>query len=421
MSDALATVSSRLRTVFGHGEFARYMAGEAVSMTGTWMQVMAQGWVMTSLSTSAMMLGMVNFAAGLPMLALSLWGGALADRHDRRLILQATQVVQIALALFLGWLVATDRIQAWHIIALAAILGVSSAFEMPAASALVPELVPKEHVSSAIAIDRSIFHGTRLVGPALAGYVIGRWGTASAFYLNALSFVALMVALATIRPRQRGTVEEEAQRQSGIKEGIAYVRSDRPTMAMIGVMALTTVFVFPVIVVMLPLYARHELHLGPDRMGLLMAISSVGSVTGSLSLLAVPRQSRQRFMLGAILAAAMALVGLSRAQQFGVAAGFLVMVSLGVSTLIGLSQTIVQERAPGPLRGRVSAVSGLSFFGLMPFASLGITALADGMGMRPLLLLAAALFLAGAMTVLIAARSRLAEPLDRLPASPTSA
>jgi MFS family permease len=420
MNDALATVSSRLRTVFRHGEFARYMAGEAVSMTGTWMQVMAQGWVMTSLTTSAMMLGMVNFAAGLPMLALSLWGGALADRHDRRLILQATQVVQIALALLLGWLVATDRVQVWHIILLATVLGISGAFEMPAASALVPELVPKEHVASAIAIDRSVFHGTRLVGPALAGYVIGQWGTASAFYINALSFVALMAALASIRPRQPGTAEEEAQRQSGIKEGIAYVRSDRPTLAMIGVMALTTVFVFPVIVVMLPLYARHELHLGPDRMGLLMAISSVGSVTGSISLLAVPRRRRFVCMAGAIVFAATALIGLSLARQFAVAASCLVMLSLGVSTLIGLAQTVVQERAPGPLRGRVSAVSGLSFFGLMPFASIGITALADGMGMRRLLLLSAALFLMGAATVLIGARPRLAEPIDRLRTTPAS-
>jgi MFS family permease len=400
------SVSARLRGVLRQGPFVRYMTGEAISMTGTWMQVMAQSWVMTSLTASAAMLGLVNFAAGLPMIALSMVGGSFADRFDRRNILLLTQVVQIVLALSLGTLVATEHIRIWHILMVAFLLGISGSFEMPAASALVPELVPKHQVASAIAVDRSVFHGTRLIGPALAGYTIGLWGTASAFYLNALSFVALILALLTLHPRPRGTAEEEAQRRSGFKEGLDYVRSDKPTLGMIALMASTTFFVFPVMVVMVPLYARNLLQLGPDKMGLLMGISSVGSLTGSVSMLAMPRHKRQFFMLAAVTAVAVALLSLSQAQRFPVAAVSLVGLSLGVSTLIGLANTIVQERAPSPLRGRVSAIAGLSFFGLMPFASLGITSLADAIGMRTALLLSALLYSAMAVLVLVKAVRR---------------
>jgi len=369
------------------------MIGEAVSMTGTWMQVMAQNWVMTTLTSSAMMLGWVTFAAGVPMIALTMIGGSFADRYDRRRILLLTQLVQIVFALALGWLVATERVQIWHVIGIAFLLGISNSFEMPSAAALVPELVPRQHVATAIAIDRSIFHGTRLIGPALAGYVVGLWGTASAFYLNAFSFLAMILALFTLHPRPQGSAEEEAQRRSGMKEGLAYVRSDRPTMGMIALMAATTVFVFPVMVVMLPLYARNVLLLGADKMGLLMGLSGIGSFTASISLLAVT-------------AATVALVCLSRAHRFSVAAGSLILLSLGVSTLIGLANTIVQERAPSPLRGRVSAVAGLSFFGLMPLASLGMTSVADWLGLRTTLLVSAALYLSTAIPVLVATRLR---------------
>ena len=367
--------------MFQHGDFARYMAGEAVSMTGTWMQVMAHAWVMTSLTTSAAMLGLVSFASGLPMLALALVGGVAADRFERRNILLVTQVVQIGLAVLLGWLVARELVQVWHVLCVAFLLGISNSFEMPAATSLVPELVPRDQVASAIAVDRSVFHGTRLIGPALGGYAVGQLGTASAFFLNALSFVALIAALLTIRPRPQPT-SEKADRRSGIREGLKYVWSDSPTLAMIGLMAATTFFLFPVMAVMLPLYARNELSLGPDRMGLLMGISGLGSLTGSVGLLAVPRSKRRLWMWGGLGLASLALLSLGLGRAFGLAAVSLATLTLGSSTLIGLANTVVQERAPSPLRGRVSAVAGLSFFGLMPFASLGVTTVADVIGMR---------------------------------------
>src|SRR5213075_3579405 len=192
-SDAPAS-RGKMLALLRPGPFRRYIIGSAISDTGTWMQVMAQGWVMSTLTNKAILLGMVNFAAGLPTLALTMIGGSAADRFDKRKILIATQIAQILLAIGLGWLVLTNRIHIWHILIFAALLGVSIAFEMPAISALVPELVRRDEIAAAVAMDRSVFHGSRLVGPSLAGLFVGWWGAASAFFANAVSFFALIAA-----------------------------------------------------------------------------------------------------------------------------------------------------------------------------------------------------------------------------------
>lgn len=395
--------AGRAWALIRQGPFRRYIIGSAISDTGTWMQVMAQGWVMSSLTSHALMLGMVQFAAGIPTLALTMMGGSAADRYDKRMILIATQVVQIATAITLGLLAMTGRIQIWHIIVLAAVLGICVAFEMPAISALVPELVKKDEIATAIALDRSVFHGSRLVGPFLAGLFVEWWGAASAFFCNALSFLALIVALVSLPPRVKGTAEEEEQRRSGFKEGLRYVRSDRTILSMIALIALTTIFVFPVISVMMPLYVRNELHLGPQAFGRLMGISAIGALFGSIGLLSVARHLRFKFMTGAVTVVAIALFFLSRSNSFLLTACCMGSLAIGLSLNFGLAGTIVQERSPAPLRGRVSAIFGLSFFGLMPIAGLMITGLADWIGMRPALAVAATLFGIGAVAVLTAA------------------
>jgi MFS family permease len=398
--------------------FRRYIIGSAISDTGTWMQVMAQGWVMSTLTNQAILLGMVNFAAGIPTLALTMVGGSAADRYDKRKILVATQIVQMILAVTLGMLVATGRIHVWHVVVLAACLGVCIAFEMPALSALVPELVRREQIAAAVALDRSVFHGSRLIGPSVAGLLVGLWGAASAFFANAASFLALVIAMVSLPPRLKGTAEEEEQRRSGFKEGFIYVRQDRTILAMIALIALTTVFVFPFLSVMLPLYVRNILQLGPDRMGLLMAISGSGSLTGSLGLLSVARHNRLRFMTASVVVVAVALFGMSQFSSFALTAISMGTLAVGLSLNFGLAGTIVQERAPGHLRGRISAVFGLSFFGLMPIAGLLTTGLSDLIGMRPALMIASILFGILAVAVLnIAGRTVCAGPVDPEPAA----
>jgi MFS family permease len=400
------------------GPFRRYIIGSLISDTGTWMQVMAQGWVMSTLTNKAIMLGLVNLAAGLPTLALTMIGGSAADRFDKRKILIATQIAQIAFALALGWLVFIGRIQIWHVIFFAALLGVSIAFEMPAISALVPELVKREQIASAVALDRSVFHGSRLIGPSLAGLFVGWWGAASAFFANAFSFLALIIALISLPRRPVGTKEEEEKRRSGIMEGFRYVRSDRTILSMIVLIALTTIFIFPTISVMLPLYVRNVLQLGPDSMGWLMATSGTGAFLGSLGLLSIAREKRLKFMSGNVLAIAAGVFFMSRSHSFLLTACSMGILAIALSMNFGLANTIVQEHAPSHLRGRVSAVFGLSFFGLMPIAGLIVTGFSDLIGMRTALAVASVIYGIAAFYVLsLAGRHVCDRPVSPVPES----
>jgi MFS family permease len=396
--------------VLRRGPFRRYIIGSAISDTGTWMQVMAQGYVMSTLTSKALLLGMANLAAGLPMLLLTMAGGSAADRFDKRKILLVTQYLQIALAICIGLLIMSGKIQIWHILAFAVVLGISNSFEMPTLNAFVPELVTRDEIQSAIAIDRAVFHGSRVVGPALAGIFISAWGAASAFFGNAFSFIALIIALFMIPPRRRGTAEEEEKRASGIREGFRYVAKDKPSLAMIALIAATTVFIFPIITVMMPLYVRLVLGLGADRLGYLMGASAVGSVVGAIFLISIPRSRRVPFMMVNVGIVGCAIFSLSRAPNFYLATALLILNSLGLSMNFGLANTIVQERAPDYLRGRVSAVFMLSFVGLMPVAGLGITGLSDLIGMRTALAIAAVCYAAIALVVLARVRRQCAQP-----------
>src|SRR6266704_1769555 len=410
MSGEIKLTSRNALRVLRPGPFRRYIIGSAISDTGTWMQVMTQGWVMATLTTSALMLGLVNLCAGLPMLALTMVGGSAADRFDKRKILLITQYVQIVLAVSMGLLIWSGKIEMWHIFVFAALLGISNSFEMPTLSALVPELVKREEIQGAIAIDRAVFHGSRLVGPAIAGLFVSVLGAAAACFSHAISFVALIVAIMSLPPRRRGTEEEEEKRASGIKEGFRYVAKDKPSLAMVGLIATTTVFIFPIITVMMPLYVRNVLHLGPDSLGYLMAASAIGSVVGALFLLSIPRQKRVPIMMLNVCVVACAIFILSRGPSFYVATAVLILNSLGLAMNFGLANTIVQERAPDYLRGRVSAVFMLSFVGLMPVAGLGITGLSDLIGMRTALAIAAVCYAAIALTVLARVRRKCSQP-----------
>ena len=384
---------------FPNGPFTRYMVGEGISMTGTWMQGMALGWVMTEVvikdklkEYEGLLQAAPHLASGLVMLLLFRLGGAYADRHDKRFILQVCQVAQIGFALAIGQLIAHDALHTWHLIVAAALLGISSSFEMPAAAAIVPELVAKENVAKAISVDRAVFHATRLVGPAAAGYLVGRYGAEWAFYLNAASFIALMIALATLPRRPQGTVEEEQKRQGGAGEGFRHVRQDKPSLAMVALLATNTLFVFPVIIVLLPLYVKNDLFAAtsqqatPEQMGLLMLCSGAGSVCGSLLIMALRPSLRRIAILTGMVLACGALVSLSQANGLVWAGASLVCLAVGVSTLVGLANTIVQERSPAELRGRVSAVAGLSFFGFLPFAAIIMGWMTDLFQLRNVLL-----------------------------------
>jgi MFS family permease len=390
--------------VLRNAPFRRYVIGSLISDTGSWMQVAAQGWVMATLTNKAIWLGMANLAAGLPMLLLTLVGGAAADRFDKRKILLITQFAQIGIACGIGFLVLKGQIEIWEILAFAVLLGISNSFEMPTQTALVPELVGRAEIQNGISIDRSVFHGSRVLGPTIGGYLINWLGKASAFFVNALSFVALIIAIWSLPPRPKGTAEEEEKRTSGIKDGFRFVAKDAPSLAMVTLIATQSFCIFPIITVMMPLYVRLVLHRGADSFGFLMGVSAIGSFVGSLFLMGLSRDKRIPLMMVNAVAVSLVVFGLSFGPSFYVAMALLIVNSLGLAMNFALCSTIVQERAPDYLRGRVSAVFMLAFVGSMPLAGLGVTSLSDFLGMPRALEIAAVVY--GAITLFVLARVR---------------
>ena len=399
MADEAATFKHSI-SVLKNGIFARYMVAEFVSMVGSWMQTQAQQFLVEEKSGTSLDQAFISFALMIVIPIFGPLGGTLADRADKRRILFVVLFIQAMLAVAVGALVHLHVWALWHLAVVAVMLGVTHAFEGPAYSALLPEIVGRDKLGAAVALDRSIFHAGRIVGPALAGVAVAAWGTATAFYANAVSFIGPLIILCTLAPRPRGTAHEEAMRQTGFVEGWRFVRGDAVTFRMILIMAANALFCSPFVMVLLTFYARRTLGLDAVGVGWLMSLTGIGALVASFALLAIPSRKRPRYLrFGAVLSVA-AMLGLAVAKSFMTAAICYGMLTLGLNFLFGIGSQIVQERAPDALRGRVSAIAGLSFVAVIPFSGI-LTALLDGwLGMRTALVVCAACYAVVAAVIL---------------------
>jgi MFS family permease len=393
---------SQVLRVLRRREFAIFWVGNVISLVGTWMQHFTQGLVVTDLTTSALALGLVNFASAVPSLLLTPFGGVAADRHDRRLILIGSQWAMGLLAFAVGWLLAMDRLELWHLYVVALLLGIAMAYDLPAYQAFYPELVEREELPQAISLNQAAFHGSRIIGPAVAGWVVGQWGTAAAFYANAASFLAVIASLHLIRPRPRPAEARRSSTGSFMREGFDYIRHRPRLWALMGITVITSSFIFPNMAVLVPYYAKHVLHVGADGLAQMMSISGLGALLGAVLLLTIPRERRfQRILLSAaVIMITLSVLAWSRHLWVSVVA--IGLQSLAISTSLGLVNIMVQEIVPDELRGRVMSFSTLAFTGVIPFSTLLITSLVDwlgegGRGMRLELQLAALLYAAGAL------------------------
>jgi MFS family permease len=374
-------------------DYLLFWSGMTVSLVGMWMQSLATNWVvLAQITQSAAALGWINFASALPMLVLSLFGGVAADRLDKRRILFVTQTVLMLLAFLFAALVAAGHLLLWHILLLSALGGVAAAYDMPAFQAYYPTLVKREDLSQAIALNQASFHGSRLIGPALAGLAIAWWGAPSAFIANGLSFVAVIVALVLIRARPGPADRRRGSTFAAMAAGLQFVRRDVLLQSLMGITALTTLLVFPNIAVLLPLYARTVLGMGPGGMGGLMAASGLGALVGAVGLLGVPAEARvSRIGLG-MCAIPAGLTVLAHSHWFWLSAAAVVVQSLGLATAMGLVATIIQQSVPDELRGRVMSVHGMMFVGIMPFSALLVPGIAERLGLLRELQIAALLY-----------------------------
>ena len=386
LPDSLSALAER--------DFRIVWIGQAVSMTGTWMQAIAQGLLVLQLWDSAFGLGVVNFANALPSLVVMLFGGVLADRADKRRILIITQAIMMMLALTLGILILTDRIEFWMIIAASAALGIAFGYDMPAYQAFLPDLVPPEKISQVVALNSSTFHGTRMVGPAMAGVIISVFGLATAYFLNAASFVAVLVSLVIIRyratPRPAHMVQSSAI--EGLKEGIRYARSRPHIMTLLCLTALNTALLFPFLAILTPFYVKEVLDSGPGVLGLLWAGSGVGSVLGAMALIWWSDHARALRMWAAAFVAPVIMLALAFTREPIVALLLMPFVSFAFSSQLGLIQTMLQESTPPQFRGRVMSLSGIMFNGTMPLAGLAAAGLAAVTGLPFVMILMGALY-----------------------------
>lgn len=374
--------------------YRRYWFSQFVSLAGTWMQNVGSQLVVLSITTSAVAIGALNVAAALPLLIFGLAGGVIADRYDRRKILIAAQGLMALYALGYAALIWTGVLEYWHIVALAAFAGTTAAYQLPASQAFVPELVDKEDLPEAIALNSTVFNATRIIGPALAATAIAAFGLASAFVINAagllfsiwilLSFRGLVVHRPK-RPAQAGS--------SALKVGIAYVRSREDLLGLVLLTGVLSFLVFPNAIVLMPLYIKEVLGGSDSWVGIMLSVIGVGSLTGALTLLRGSKleEAAGKRMRHGMIGLVIGLAWLAISPNPWVAIPGVALLGYSFSMSNSQIQTRVQQLAPDDLRGRVLSIVGLAFNGVMPFSTIFVAGAAEVLGQPAVLGICAAL------------------------------
>ncbi len=353
-----------------HRNFQLFFGGQLISLTGTWMQSVAQSWLVYSLTGSATLLGFVGFCSQIPVFLLAPIGGAVADRRNRHRILVATQTAAMLLAFVLAGLTLTHRVQVSHVFILAALLGLVNAFDIPTRQAFVVEMVGKEDLTNAIALNSSMVNGARIVGPALAGILVASIGEGWCFLLNGVSYIAVIAGLLMMRVSRLPRVARSASAVADILEGFRFVSGSPPVRALMLLLGLVSLTGMPYAVLM-PVFADQILHRGSSGLGILMGASGFGAFLGAFSL-AVRRGWRGLGTWVAYSSAGfgIALIAFAFSRWFLVSILLLVPVGFSMMVEMASSNTLLQMMVPDELRGRVMAVYSMMFMGMAPIGAL---------------------------------------------------
>lgn len=377
-----------------HRNFRLFFFGQLISVSGTWMQTTAQQWLVYRLTGSQLSLGMVTFASFLPVLVLSLFMGVVVDRVPRRRLLLVTQTWFMAGAALLAALTASGAIQYWHILALAVFLGLANALDMPARQAFYLDLVERDDLMNAIALNSSVFNGARIVGPALGGLVVATLGEAPAFALNALSFTAVLAGLLMMRLPPSSLPVRRDPALAELKHGLHYLAEDRRVFGLVTMIAAFSLIGFPYLT-LLPVFARDILDVGASGLGALMAAMGVGALVSALGLAVLgergnpkPRPRGRLLELNRwLFVGAAAAFGLSKAAWSSMLA--LALAGYAFITLLAVTNTLIQILVPDDRRGRVLSIYTWSLGGFWPLGALLIGAIGDWVGAPGAVLLAA--------------------------------
>ena len=370
------------RTLQVHRNFRLFWTGQTVSLIGTWMQQVGQGWLALELTNSAFMVGLVSAAGSFPVLLLSLYGGVVADRRSKLHIVIICQALLLVEAAALWWFAWTARINIEWLLALTTLGGVISAFEIPARQAMVVELVSREDVVDAIALNSGGFNLARIVGPSIAAIVLAKAGVAWCFGINAISYLAVLSSLARIKLPPWTPVQYLVSPAEQLKQGLRYIRSSRAVSGLMGVIAVYSIFGFQYLT-MMPVVARDVLHTGASGYGFLLTFVGIGALTGALSLAGLGARIRRGRLFNATAYAFAGLTILfSLLRTVHLAA--LVLLFLGLTMLINgaLANGILQSVVPDELRGRVMATYVFVYVGFTPIGSFIAGAMARFVGVQ---------------------------------------
>ena len=355
-----------------HRNFRLFFGGQLVSLIGTWMQTVAQSWLVLKLTNSPMMLGVVAFAGFVPTLLVALFAGVIVDHVDRRRLISIAQVLLMLSAFALAALTWSGTVRVEHVIILAAFNGVVSAFDMPGRQAFVVEMVGKEDLSNAIALNSMIFNGARTIGPAIAGLLIAITSTAVCFFLNGLSYLAALWSLYAMELTPRETLMGlGSQMIARLYEGLRYVWDHQPTRVLLAVVTLNSGFGITYSV-LIPVFARDLLHVGAHGYGFLMAAQGVGAVLGAVYLASRAGHALRRTLTAGLFCTAIAIIvfGLSHWMILSLIAQ--TVIGAGIINYMAGTNTMLQMFVSDELRGRVMSIYTLSFIGLAPIGSLEV-------------------------------------------------
>jgi len=371
------TLPSGLRAL-RHRDFRVFFAGQAVALVGSWMQQVAQAWLVLSLTNSPLRLGLVGSLNFLPVLLFAIVGGAVADRLPKRRLLVITQSLLGCQTLALAALIVTGHVRYWHVCVLAIVWGIANTVDLPVRQAFVVELAGRTDVASAVALNSAAFNVARIAGPAAAGLLIARAGVAPAYFFNAGAFVVVIVTLLLLRargapaPRQGTTIGAE------IREGVRYALGTPRIMSLLAVLFVVSITVFN-FSIYVPLFARQVLGRGPEGFGLLMASVGVGAVGGALTLGALRAPSLSLLFVTGFLSCA-GLVVMSLVDRFGVAAVALFALGWISVMVVAGCQVALQLAAPDRLRGRIMSLHTFIYGGVFPFGAFTIGSISEHWG-----------------------------------------
>jgi MFS family permease len=357
-----------------------FVSGQLVSLIGTWMQMVAQAWLIYRLTGSSALLGLIGFAGQIPVFLLAPLGGVIADRMSRHRILIATQGTMMVLALVLGALTLLEIIEVWQIFVLASILGLTNAFDIPTRQAFIVDLVPREDLVNAIALNSSMVNGARIVGPAVAGIVVATVGEGWCFLVNGLSYVAVLTALVRMRIVARARSAAPTSAWASVVEGFAFAWHTMPVRALLLLLGLVSLMGMPYAVLM-PVFADRILAGGPDAYGILMSASGIGAL-GAAASLTVRKSVRGlgRWVAVSATGFGVCLMAFSSSRSLWLSTLLLIPAGFFMMMEMASSNTLIQSMVPDRLRGRVMSVYSMMFMGMAPLGALMAGALAEPIG-----------------------------------------